>query len=302
MEPLISVKIPTYNCAKYLKQTIESILNQKDFDLGLLEIEVIDDYSTLDDPEQVVEKYGDGKVKFFRQLQNVGSVNNFNTCINRSKASWIHILHGDDVINPFFYSKYLKLIKNYEVDFISSLVNYISSDSTLIKKQNIFDSRFLMPFTTNSLVQGNIFLTPSVLVKKNVYDKIGLFKPELNHTADWEMWARILYSNKGIVLNEYLSSWRDFEDSDTKKVRKNGQEVRDHFNALVEISNIYKLNKINFDQPTNVAVINCLLFISKKDFKSFWFNYKEFFKFAPFYKKIAYSIFFVTRISFKILL
>ena len=43
MNPLISVKIPTFNCAEYLIQTIISVLNQKDFDLDLLEIEVVDD-------------------------------------------------------------------------------------------------------------------------------------------------------------------------------------------------------------------------------------------------------------------
>ena len=76
--PLWSVIIPSYNCAKYLKQTLQSVLVQ-DQGEAIMEIIVVDDYSTKDDPEAVVKEYGQGRVQLIRQEKNVGKVKNYET-------------------------------------------------------------------------------------------------------------------------------------------------------------------------------------------------------------------------------
>lgn len=279
MESLISIKIPTYNCAIYLKQTIESILNQKEINLNLLDIEVIDDCSTSDNPEEIVKEFGNGKVKFYKQPQNVGAIANFNTCINRCKSEWIHILHGDDLVSELFYSKYIKCISEFsQISFISSRVNFIDIDSRFIWEQPEFNLPINTPFTTAELLYGNSFATPSVMVKKIVYDELGVFKIQLNHTADWEMWARILFFKKGVLINDILSSWRDFQDSDTKKVRKSGEEIKDHYNAIKEIGKFYAVKNISFKLPIEIGIRNCYYFIKIDDFKSFYSNYIELYK------------------------
>jgi glycosyltransferase involved in cell wall biosynthesis len=97
--PFWSVMIPTYNCAQYLRETLASVLAQ---DPGPedMEIEVVDDQSTRDDPEAVVRELARGRVRFFRQPQNRGAIRTFNTCIARSRGRWLHILHGDDTVRP----------------------------------------------------------------------------------------------------------------------------------------------------------------------------------------------------------
>ena len=73
--------------------------------LGLdrMEIEVVDDCSTEDDPEAVVREVGKGRVKFHRKSRNEGVTANFNTCVQRSSGELVHILHGDDYVLPGFY-------------------------------------------------------------------------------------------------------------------------------------------------------------------------------------------------------
>lgn len=297
MKPLISVKIPTYNCAEYLIQTIKSILNQKDFDLELLEIEVIDDCSTLDNPEEIVKKYGQGRVNFYRQPKNVGAIANFNTCIKRSKGEWIHILHGDDLVNELFYSKYLGCINSYsDINFISSRVSFINIKNEIIWEQPNFNLPVSKPFKTDSLILGNSFATPTVMVKKSTFTELGEFKESLNHTADWEMWARILFFKNGVLINEILSSWRDFNDSDTKKVRKNGNEIKDHINAINEIANVYKEINKSYDIPKGIGIANCRHFISIQDFQSFYNNYKVLFIILTNIERIKYSFIFLMLI------
>src|SRR5829696_2154721 len=81
--PLWSVMIPTFNCSNYLKDTLLSVLATNIAE-GEMQIEVIDDCSTDADVQSLVEQNGEGRVSFFRQENNVGSLRNFETCINRA--------------------------------------------------------------------------------------------------------------------------------------------------------------------------------------------------------------------------
>jgi glycosyltransferase involved in cell wall biosynthesis len=104
--------IPTYNCANYLRETLNSVLVQ-DPGSELMQIEVVDDCSTLDDPEAVVKELGKGRVQFYRQPENVGYIKNFETCLQRSRGQLIHLLHGDDCVRDGFYRKMQGLFEEY---------------------------------------------------------------------------------------------------------------------------------------------------------------------------------------------
>src|SRR6476661_7944834 len=102
--PLWSVMIPIYNCSSYLPVALESVLAQNISEQNM-QIEVIDDASTDADVDAIVRQIGKGRVKYFRQYQNVGSLRNFETCINRAQGKLIHLLHVDDKVHPGYYEK-----------------------------------------------------------------------------------------------------------------------------------------------------------------------------------------------------
>lgn len=81
--PLLSVMIPTYNCTQYLREALVSVLAQ-DPGADRMQIEVVDDCSTDADVQAVVQEIGKGRVGYYRQERNVGSLRNFETCLNRS--------------------------------------------------------------------------------------------------------------------------------------------------------------------------------------------------------------------------
>jgi glycosyltransferase involved in cell wall biosynthesis len=83
--------IPPYNSARYLRESLASVLDQ-DLGLDVMQIEVVDDHSTQDDPAVIVEELGRGRVGFYRQRENVGQVRNYETCLNRSRGKLIHML------------------------------------------------------------------------------------------------------------------------------------------------------------------------------------------------------------------
>ena len=79
----------------------------------LMQIEVVDDCSDRDDPESVVKSVGRGRVAFYRKPKNGGAIANFNSCIERSRGRYVHILHGDDTVMPGYYDCISKLIARY---------------------------------------------------------------------------------------------------------------------------------------------------------------------------------------------
>src|SRR5262249_8378351 len=130
--PLWSVMIPTFNCAQYLVQCLESVLAE-DPGTDTMHIEVVDDCSTTDDPEAVVKKVGRGRVLFHRKNRNEGATQNFNTCVKRSLGHLVHILHGDDWILPGFYSCIANMAKaNPNTSFFACRSFLVSEEGLIV--------------------------------------------------------------------------------------------------------------------------------------------------------------------------
>src|ERR1700735_2927430 len=119
--PFWSIMIPSFNCAQSLRRTIESVLSATAYNPET-QIEIVDDFSSHDNPEGVADLYRKRGVTFYRQPRNVGASENFNSCIARARGKWVHILHGDDYVHPDFYSALEQSIsphKNVRVAFTS---------------------------------------------------------------------------------------------------------------------------------------------------------------------------------------
>ena len=190
--PLWSVMIPTYNNSKYLEQAIESILAQ-DPGSDEMQIEVIDDCSTKDDPEKIVREMGNNRVSFYRQPQNVGIGANWNTCIQKARGYWVHILHQDDLVMPGFYRRFREALENEPTIGAAFCRNiYIDEDgnwqslSPLERK-----TPGILPQWIEKISVACWIVCPAIVVKRSVYEQLGGFHPELRCALDWDMWKRI---------------------------------------------------------------------------------------------------------------
>lgn len=255
--PLWSVMIPTYNCAVFLKETIESVLVQ---DRGEedMEIWVVDDCSS-DDPGEVIQQFGKGRVKLYRQTKNVGQLNNFSTCLNLARGKLIHMLHGDDFVHNGFY-------KSLEVPVLAD-----TTIGAAFTRHNIVDERGDLMFPSEQLFlrPGVIkdfmpliatkqrIQTPSIIVKREVYERLGGFDKDLTYLEDWEMWIRIAAKYKFYYEPTILASYRVRGGSNTNNSFKTTRFITDFLQFLktlpdyldmteYEKANIIKKAKQNF--------------------------------------------------------
>ena len=226
---LWSVIIPTYNCAEFLKQTLQSVLAQ-DPGKALMEIIVVDDHSTKDDPEAVVKEYGQDRVQFIRQEKNVGKVKNYETGLTASKGRYIHQLHGDDFVYNGFYKEMEALfnaIPTASAAFCRT--NYIDYGSRVTGVTGMIqDNEGIVPDMLEKLYTQQYIQTPSMVVKREVYETIGCFDRRLNCMEDWEMWIRIANNYPIATSNKVLAAYRSHHGNATNKTFKNGTALKTH--------------------------------------------------------------------------
>ena len=207
--------IPTFNCATFLRRTLESVLAQDPGREAML-IEVVDDCSTKDDPAAVVAELGQGRVGFYRHPQNGGLVANFNACLERARGRWVHVLHGDVFVLPGFYARFEHAIG------VHADVGLVFTRSLVVDEGGNIDwlsprvpeyerpSRDPSPqFYTNRIY------TPSVVVRLDAYETLGCFTSAVSHTTDWEMWTRVIAATGGLCIYEPLACYRMCAANDT---------------------------------------------------------------------------------------
>jgi len=230
--PLWSVMIPTYNCSHYLEATLKSVLEQ---DLGpaLMQIEVVDDCSTDGDIAALVASIGKGRVSFYQQPENRGSLRNFETCLNRAKGHFVHLLHGDDLSGQGIYQQATQLFEQYpDAGAICTGFSYINEQGAEINKSNALKTEtgviqdWLLQIATGQKMQP-----PAVLVRRKVYEQLGGFFG-IHYGEDWEMWVRIAAHYPVVYTPERLAYYRVHTSNITSRYFLSCQHILDISKAI----------------------------------------------------------------------
>ena len=226
-QPLWSIMIPTYNCSTYLKATIESVLVQ-DTGVKKMQIEVIDDCSIDDNIELLVKVIGKGRVNFFKQSQNVGSLRNFETCLNRSKGQFIHLLHGDDQVKPGFYTQIEDLFRNNPGAgaAITGLSAINEKNEFLYHNNTIQDATGIIPDWLLKIAANQLLRTCAIVVKRSVYENLGGYYG-VHYGEDWEMFVRIAANYPVAYSPENLALYRLHDDNISARYLSTGQNIKD---------------------------------------------------------------------------
>jgi glycosyltransferase involved in cell wall biosynthesis len=229
-----SVMIPTFNCTETLRRTVESVLSAMPGSEAR-QIEIVDDCSDRDDPSEVASEYRQYGVTFYRQPRNVGATNNFNACIARARGEWIHILHGDDYVDRGFYSLLGRDIVSYpnaRVAFTSFAVvdegsNPLSTAIHLPASRGLIDSTW-----RDVIAVHNRIMAPAIVVQRSAYAEVGGFDSRLNHTADWDMWKRLIWRYATLFEPEVLAYYTAHSKSDSSRLMRSGSNLLDSRRAI----------------------------------------------------------------------
>jgi glycosyltransferase involved in cell wall biosynthesis len=207
--PFWSVMIPAYNCIDYLEEAMTSVLNQ-DPGPEQMQIEVVDDYSTDGNVEALVKRVGQGRVKYFRQKSNIGSLRNFESCIKRSHGYHVHLLHGDDRVEPGYYKELADLFKRFPhagAAFTNFAFIDVNSEDAQIVNERLRAEPGLLHDFLYQIARRQLVQPPAIVVKRSTYEALGSFYA-VHFGEDWEMWTRIAAHYPIAYSPRILASYR----------------------------------------------------------------------------------------------
>jgi len=236
--PLWSVMIPAYNCIGYLQEAIESVLQQA-LPEEQMQIEVIDDCSTDGNVAELVRSIGKGRVGYFRKEQNEGSLRNFESCINRARGTYIHILHGDDKISPGFYTEMESLFDDYpEIGACYAGYDYIDKKGQIVWLSHARpEKRGIIENWLEKMAVSNLIQPPAIVVKREVYEHLGSFFA-VHYGEDWEMWVRIATHYPVACSPKVLAHYRIHGSNISTNSVLSGQNIKD-IQKVIQIINDY---------------------------------------------------------------
>jgi glycosyltransferase involved in cell wall biosynthesis len=186
--PKVSVIIPTYNRAKFLRSAIESILKQSYTDF---EIIVSDDKST-DHTEAEVRSFKDERIKYIKNKGNKGVSATRNSAIMASKGEYIAFLDDDDEWLSDKLQMQVELLDKSQPTicgvysnrlFIDGMSGKVISDNPGTDKQQ---GNLLYQLMIKSPIH-----TSTVIIRKRCLDEIGLFDENISYMEDYDLWIRL---------------------------------------------------------------------------------------------------------------
>lgn len=223
--PTWSVMIPTYNCVRFLGESLRSVLDQAPGP-DEMQIEVIDD-SSSDDPEAVVRAVAGDRVTFYRQPQNVGHIRNFATCLSRSRGRYVHLLHGDDRVERGFYAALQAGFEAApEIGAAFCRHRYIDTKGRVLSIPDPEQPESgVLTAGVERLAEEQRIMTPSIVVRRDAYEELGGFDPRLTCAEDWEMWVRIAARYPVWYEPSVLSGYRMHQQSNTGRHYRLAEEL-----------------------------------------------------------------------------
>lgn len=189
-QPLVSVIVPTYNRGSLIGRAIRCIQHQSITDLEIL---IVDDGST-DDTKEVVARLEeqDHRIKYLYQAHSGCIASPMNRGIKASAGKYITFHASDDESAPEWLEKQLTLLNNprKRIDVASCNITVFDEESGERKevvKPAIKDNEYLI----RSSILNN-YLFGNIVVRRDIFDKVGLFDENLVIREDFDMWVRLL--------------------------------------------------------------------------------------------------------------
>lgn len=209
-DPLVSIVTPVYNGEQYILETIESALAQTYKNIELI---IINDGST-DNSAAIIKPFlKDSRVIYIEQ-KNTGVAAARNAAIKHAQGKYVGFLDQDDLwLNNKLEIQIAALEQDESIALVHSKQSFIDSHGNVIQYDWITGAS---GYCFEDMFKKNRIAVLTVLIRKSIFDEIGLFNEQLSGADDYEMWLRVILKYPVKYIDQSLVFYR-FHDSNISK-------------------------------------------------------------------------------------
>lgn len=212
-EKLISIVIPTYGRAEYLREALDSALNQ-DCDIDY-EVVVVDNDSTRNtDTEKLLAEYHDERLLYYKNEKNIGMFANWNRCVELAPSEWIAMLHDDDLLKRDYVHSVSKIIKNKEYNISALMMDLEYINDKLKNHVKTIEKYIIKNDIYNVFVGGGAVL--GMCIKKKDFIKQGGYNDEYYPISDSVFRYIIIKNLSTYYYNDVLYEYRILKNESMK--------------------------------------------------------------------------------------
>jgi glycosyltransferase involved in cell wall biosynthesis len=248
--PKVSVIIPNYNHARYLRQRIQSVLDQtfQDFDLTYL-----DDASSDESNAIFAEFEPQQRIKAIYNDENSGSpFRQWNKGIRATEGEYVWIAESDDVADPDFLATLVPVLdRNPNVGLAYSQSCRIDRNNVVFEPtlrqwvEDLDPDRWEHDFVANGIIECQKYLVfkntipnaSAVLIRRSVYEAIGGAEESLRLAGDWMTWIKMLLKSDIAFCARPLNSFRTHKSSVRSQTTLNGSAICENISIRKIIEN-----------------------------------------------------------------
>ncbi len=261
--PKVSVIVNFHNAEKYLRQCVNSIIEQEFKDLEI----ILWDNNSNDNSSKIIKSYEDRRIRYFFNKEKVPLYKARNQAIYNAKGELISFLDCDDWWEKNYLSSRKFFFTDTKFDFFYSNANFFFERN---KKKKIY-KKYKLP-------QGNIFeplikdyflIISGVIFRKSIFENYGLFNENYNIIGDYDFLIKISQFCQAHSIDQPLLNYRVHDNNFSKLNSKMfHEEYRDWYitNITDQKSSNFSEYKEIFKMKLNSLEISHLLINDKKDF------------------------------------
>lgn len=217
--PNISVVLPVHNAEKYIKDAVQSILNQTFTDFELI---IINDAST-DNTRQILESFQDKRIRLINNAENLKVVECLNLGMSLAKGKFVARMDADDISLPHRFERQVAYLTQHpDVDICSSYVQVFGSRNYILRPYEKHED------IKAGLLFLNVLIHPSVMFRRERFLQYSIFYDKSYVNAeDYGLWVSVMDSLKFAVVPEILFKYRIHDTNISIKKASNWAVLRE---------------------------------------------------------------------------
>lgn len=215
--PLISIIVPTYNHAEFLKEAIDSVINQTYVHWELI---IVNNYSD-DNTEEVVKSYVDPRIKFINFHNHGVIASSRNKAISESKGDWLAFLDSDDIWYPEKLQDCISALSESEADAICHGEKWRWDNG--VSRDVEYGPESKSDYCS-LLFKGNCISTSATICRRSAVLDVGCFSEDtdLVTAEDYDLWLKLAKADKKFIfISKILGEYRIHPDGNSQAIRKN---------------------------------------------------------------------------------